>query len=99
MDGQEMLDVDIPLDAYSYLGCEEAEKGNYDEAIRLLETALSYGDINSINYLMAIYNDVIDLYSDARDFSKYWEWRLQQAKKMQQYGKILETEIFKGRVF
>lgn len=98
LNGHEMTDEDIPVDAYSYWGCEEAEKGNYEEAIKLFEVALAHGDIHVVDYIMSIYADVINMYSNEREESKYLEWRLEQAKKMQQYGKILEMAILNGRV-
>lgn len=99
MNEREFIDEDVPAEAYSYWGMEEVEKGNYSEAIKLFEAALVRGEVGVVDSIMGIYDDVIDLHANENDAEKYWEWRLVQAKKMQQYGKIIEKEIMSGRVF
>lgn len=93
------LGEDIPPEAFSCLGAEAAEKGEYSEAIKYFEEALKRGEISVIDSLLSIYDDILDLYTYEKDESKYWEYRLLQARKMQQYGKILENEMRRGRVF
>jgi len=93
------IEDDVPADAYSYFGCEEAEKGNYDEAIKYFEEAIARGDVNAIDSIMAVYKDMLDILAYEDDSSEYWNCKLQMAQKMQACGKILENEIKSGRVF
>lgn len=95
----ELIEDDIPTDAYFYWGCEEAEKGHYDKALKYFEEAVARGDIKSIDSIMAVYRDILEIYADEGDDNKYWNCKLQMAKKMQECGKILENEIKSGRVF
>lgn len=84
---------DVPSDAFYYAGSEEAEKGNFIDAIPLFEEALARGDINAADTIIATYKDIIDIYAFEDDDSNYYKYRLILAQKMQEYGKIIELEI------
>lgn len=83
----------VPIEAYTYWGCEEASKGNYAEALKYYEEAVIRGDINSVFIVMKIYEDIIDMYAYEERLGDILETRLIQAKKMQQYGKIIEAVL------
>lgn len=86
-------------DYYYAHGAEYAEKGDYSEAIDYLERALSYGAIRAVDELMVIHNDVLQIVESNQNDSQYWSYRLEVARKMQDYGKIIEEEIKSGNVF
>lgn len=92
-------DDDIPAEAYYHWAEEAEEKGDYTEAIKYLEEALARGHWRSAFILLRIYDDITDLYAQEDNESEFWKHRLIQAQKMQQYGKIIETEIKSGRFF
>lgn len=98
-DPESFIEDDVPADAYSYWGCEEAEKGHYDEALKYFEEAVARGDISSIDSIMAVYRDMLEIYAFEENSNDYWNCKLQMAVKMQECGKILENEIKSGRVF
>lgn len=92
------LDEEIPVEAYTYWGSEEASKGNYTEALEYYEEAVIRGDINSAFIVMKIYEDIIDMYAYEDRLGDILETRLIQAKKMQQYGKIVEAVLSRKQV-
>lgn len=92
------LDEEVPVEAYTYWGSEEASKGNYTEALEYYEEAVIRGDINSAFIVMKIYEDIIDMYAYEDRFDDILETRLLQAKKMQQYGKIVEAVLSRKQV-
>lgn len=87
------LDEKVPIEAYTYWGSEEASKGNYTEALEYYEEAVIRGDINSAFVVMKIYEDIIDMYAYEDRLGDIMKTRLVQAKKMQQYGKIIEAVL------
>ena len=93
------IEDDIPADVCYDLGCEEAEKGNYDTAIKYFEEAVARGDIKSIDSILDVYRDIFEIFEDNGDDDNYWTYKLRLAKKMQEYGKILENEIKSGSIF
>lgn len=84
---------DVPIEAYAYWGSEEALKGNYKEALAYYEEAVIRGDINSIFAILAIYEEMIDMYAYDHNMFDVLQTYLAQASKMQQYGKIMEDVI------
>ena len=72
---------------------EEAEKGNYDKALKYFEEAVARGDIRSVDLIIDIYREITDLLKNQENINLYWEYKLQMARKMQECGKILEDEI------
>lgn len=90
---QVVHDENIPVEAYAYWGNEEALKGNYTEALEYFEEAVIRGDINSAFTVLKIYEDMIDMYAYDNSLDDILETRLIQAKKMQQYGKIIEAVL------
>jgi transcriptional regulator with XRE-family HTH domain len=80
-------------DAYFSWGCEEAEKGNYDKALKYFEEAVARGDIRSVDLIIDIYREITDLLKNEENINLYWEYKLQMARKMQECGKILEDEM------
>ena len=95
----EVLENEEWADYYYTYGSEYAEKGDYSEAIDFLEKALTYGVIRAVDELMVIHNDVLQIIESNQDESQYWSYRLEVARKMQHYGKIIEEEIKSGKVF
>ena len=85
----------IPSDAYAYFGMEAVDKGNYEEAIKYYEAALTHGDIYVIEPIMEIYNEILDIYAYQEKEAEYLKFKLELAQKMQQYGRIMEKEIKK----
>lgn len=85
------FDEKLPVEAYTYWGSEEASKGNYTEALEYYEEAVIRGDINSAFIAMKIYEDIVDMYAYEDRLEDILKTRLVQAKKMQQYGKIIEA--------
>lgn len=96
--GNGSLDEKVPVEAYTYWGSEEASKGNYTEALEYYEEAVIRGDINSVFIVMKIYEDIIDMYVHEDRIGDILETRLIQAKKMQQYGKIVEAVLSRKQV-
>lgn len=90
---------DVPADAFTFWGCEEAEKGHYDESLKYFEEAVARGDVGAIDSIMAVYKDILDIYAMEENSNDYWNCKLKMAQKMQECGKILESEIKSGRVF
>ena len=72
---------------------EEAEKGNYDKALKYFEEAVARGDIRSVDLIIDIYREITDLLKNQENINLYWEYKLQMARKMQECGKILEDEM------
>ena len=93
------FEENVPAEAYSYWGMEAIEKGEYEEAIKYFEEAFIRGKIHMIDCIMATYDDILKMYSFEEYEKEYWDYRLEQAQKMQQYGKIIEYEIKSGRVY
>ena len=91
----DLIEYNFSAEDYHDFGCEEAEKGNYDDALKLFEEAVIRGNIDSINCIMAVYNDMLQILADKGDEVEYRKCKLQQAKIMQDCGKILEKEIKK----
>lgn len=92
------LDDKVPIEAYTYWGSEEAYKGNYTEALEYFEEAIIRGDINSVFIVMKIYEDIVDMYAYEDRSEDILEMRLLQAKKMQQYGKIVEAVLSRKQI-
>lgn len=89
---------DISADAYAYFGEEAADKGNYGEAIRYFEAALTHGDIQAVDAIMSIYSEILDMYAYQDKDAEYLDCKLEIAHKMQEYGKILEKEIMRRKL-
>ncbi|MBD5631605.1 MAG: helix-turn-helix domain-containing protein [Clostridia bacterium] len=89
----EMFEDDVPIEAYSYWGNEEALKGNYEEALKYYEEAVIRGDVNSAFTILSIYEDMVDMYAYDCNMPDILQTRLIEAVKMQQYGKIIEEVI------
>ena len=87
----ELLKDDIDPDICFDLGCEEFEKGNYDNALMCFEEAVARGDVDAINTILDVYKEIFDVL--ATDEEDYWKYRLQMSKKLQEYGKIIELDI------
>lgn len=84
---------DVPGDIFYMAGCEEAEKHNFDDAISLFEEALVRGEIDAADAIISTYSDITDIYAYNNDDSSYYKYKLLMARKMQEYGKIIEAEI------
>ena len=95
----EFFEIDEKAEGFYEYGVERAEVGNYSEAVELLEEALTYGVVSAVDVLMSIHNDILDILAGDCNKSQYWSYRLKVAQKMQAYGKIVEEEINKGKVF
>ena len=93
------FDEGLPIEAYTYLGSEEALKGNYTDALKYYEEAVIRGDVTSLFIVLKIYEDMIDMYAYDNSVEDIIETRLIQARKMQQYGKIIEAVLNKEQVF
>ncbi len=88
-------DEEIPVVALRYLGIDEAQKGNYDDAIDFLEQALVLGDIHAVGILIGIYQDTRDFFFTEQDEYEYYQQELMFSQKIQKYGRIMESEIKK----
>ena len=97
--GSTLFDEDVPADIILQIGLDAASRGDYGEAEIYLEEALMLGEVSAVDTLMAIHGDILNMYACNQDDSEYWSYQLEVARKMQQYGKIVEEEIMSGRVF
>ena len=78
------------------LGTQAIKKLDYEEAIYYLERALIFGVSDAASVLMYVHQENMKLY--AADDLEYYLYFLDLVKKMQQYGRIIETEIKNGNI-
>lgn len=89
------IEGEFEMDVFVDIGDDVYEKGDLTSAVKYYELALIYGEVYVVDKLMDVHGEILSLYSE--DGSKQWQYRLKYAKKMQQYGKIVEEEITSGR--
>ncbi|WP_165878523.1 helix-turn-helix domain-containing protein [Natranaerovirga pectinivora] len=88
---------DVPVEAFRYWAMEEAQKGNYDDAIDYLEQALVRGDISAVSQLIVIHQEILYFCIVDQDEYECYNYELKFAQKIQKYGRIMEYEIKKAK--
>lgn len=85
--------IELTADAYECFGTEAADKGDYQKAIQYFEASLINGNIHAVEPIMMLYDEISEFYAYQDKKEEYIYWKMTMARKMQQYGKILEEEI------
>lgn len=86
---------DIPASALYSAAVDEAEQGNYTNAIALFEESLIRGEIMAVDSIITIYREIFDICLFEENVDEYEKYRLTYAKKIQEYGEIIETILLK----